>query len=251
MGSNYLESLKGKKVLITGASGGIGSAIALLLSGFGASIGLHYHQDEEAVQATLAEIHSSGGSACLFQSNLLEAAGGDLVGRFVETYGGIDVLVNNAGAIFGFTPFEELSEADWDRTFALNAKAPFFLAKSAFPFMRERGGRILNISSISAKYGGGVCSLHYGAAKAALEAITVGLAKAGAPHGILVNTVRAGFIDTPFHRKLGRDKLEDRVRQIPLRKAGAPLDVARMVAHLASEAGDFITGEVFTVAGGD
>ena len=113
------------------------------------------------------------------------------------------------------------------------------------------GGKIINISSISAKYGGSEKTLHYGASKAALEAINVGMAKAGAPYNILVNTVRGGFIDTPLHKKLGRTNLEKRIQAIPLKRAGKAEDMARMVLFLASEGGDFITGETFTVAGGD
>jgi 3-oxoacyl-[acyl-carrier protein] reductase len=118
--------------------------------------------------------------------------------------------------------------------------------------MRDhRGGKIINISSISVKYGGSAQTLHYGAAKSALETVTLGLSKAGAKHNILVNTVRGGFIDTPMHQKLGRTNIEKRIEMIPLKKAGKPRDVAGMVLFLASEAGDFITGETFTVAGGD
>ena len=115
----------------------------------------------------------------------------------------------------------------------------------------QGGGKIINISSISAKYGGSGQTLHYGAAKSALETVTLGLAKAGAKYNILVNTVRGGFIDTSMHKKLGRNNIEKRIEMIPLRRAGRPEDMARMVLFLASEAGDFITGETFTVAGGD
>jgi NAD(P)-dependent dehydrogenase (short-subunit alcohol dehydrogenase family) len=95
--------------------------------------------------------------------------------------------------------------------------------------------------------------MHYGAAKAALDAITKGLAKAGAPYSILVNSIRGGLIDTPFHTKIGRSPqaVEERIKLIPLKRIGQPLDIARMVLFLASEAGDYITGEVFTIAGGD
>lgn len=118
--------------------------------------------------------------------------------------------------------------------------------------MKEQGGgKIINISSVSAKYGGSPQTLHYGAAKAALDATTVGLARAGAPYNILVNSVRGGLVDTPFHHKIGRSSLEDRIKLTPLKRAGQPIDIARMVLFLASSAGDYITGEIFTVAGGD
>jgi NAD(P)-dependent dehydrogenase (short-subunit alcohol dehydrogenase family) len=164
----------------------------------------------------------------------------------------LDVLINNAGAAVGPKDILDLDEESWNKTFWLNARAPFFLAQSAFKHMKDNGGgKIINISSISAKYGGSVQTLHYGAAKSALKTVTLGLSKAGAKHNILVNTVRGGFIDTPMHQKLGRDNLEKRIEMIPLRKPGRPQDMAGMVLFLASEAGDFVTGETFTIAGGD
>ncbi len=135
---------------------------------------------------------------------------------------------------------------------ALNAKAPFFLARRAFGAMQRRGGgKIINISSIAARYGGSSRTMHYGAAKAALESLTVGLARAGAPYRILVNAVQAGFIRTPFHRAIKGKDLARRIRMIPLQRAGEPDDVARVALFLASSAGDFITGQIVTVSGGD
>ena len=104
---------------------------------------------------------------------------------------------------------------------------------------------------MAAKYGGSEKSLHYGAAKAALEAETIGMARAGAKYGILINAIRGGFIDTSFHQKLESKNIEERVQLIPLKRAGKPEDLARMVLFLASEAGDFITGEILAVTGGD
>ena len=145
-----------------------------------------------------------------------------------------------------------MDEESWDKTFQLNTRTPFFLAQNAFKHMKENGGgKIINISSISVKYGGSSQTLHYGAAKSALETITLGLSKAGAKHNILVNTVRGGYIDTPMHQKMGRKNSKERIEMIPLKRAGKPEDIARIVLFLASEAGDFITGETFTVAGGD
>ena len=247
------EDLKGKKVLVTGASSGIGACIAGLLGSYGAVVGVHYRSNEKGARDIVHNIRKQGGEAEAFQGDLLDAsARGKLLKSFIDVFGGIDVLVNNAGGIYGPKHFLELDEESWDNTFALNAKAPFFLAKDTFSFMKEQGGgKIISISSVSAKYGGSPQTLHYGAAKAALEAVTVGLARAGAPYNILVNSIRGGFIDTPFHEKIGRSDLEGRIKLIPLKRAGRPLDIAGMVLFLASSAGDYITGEVFTVAGGD
>jgi len=247
------EDLKGKRILVTGASSGIGACIADLSGSYGAFVGVHYRNDKKGALGVVSKINKRGGKAEAFQSDLLlSSVGANPLKSFTDVFGGIDVLVNNAGGVYGPKHFLELDEESWDNTFTLNAKAPFFLAKEAFSVMKEQGGgKIINISSISAKYGGSPQTLHYGAAKAALDSITVGLARAGAQYNILVNSVRGGFVDTPAHKKMGRGDLEDRIKLIPLKRAGHPIDIARMVLFLASEAGDYITGEIFTVAGGD
>ena len=247
------EDLKGKNVLVTGASSGIGACIADLLGSYGAFIGVHYRRNEEGAANIAGNIKKQGGKAEVFQGDLLDASvRGELIKSFIDVFGGIDVLVNNAGGVYGTKYFLELDEESWENTFTLDAKAPFFLAKNAFYFMKEQGGgKIINISSISAKYGGSPETLHYGAAKAALDSITIGLARAGAQYNILVNSIRGGVVNTPFHEKIGRSDLQDRMKLIPLKRAGQPIDIARMVLFLVSNAGDYITGEIFTVAGGD
>lgn len=247
------ESIKGKRVLVTGASTGIGASIAELFSSYGAIVGIHYRQSEEEASAVLNSINDRGGEAMLFKGDLLEnSIRTTLIHSFIDAFGGIEVLVNNAGGIYGYRHFLELDEESWNDTFTLNVTAPFFLAKEAFSYMKNHGGgKIINISSISAKYGGSPQSLHYGAAKAALDAVTVGLARAGASYNILVNSIRGGFVDTQFHKKIGRGNFEERIKLIPLKRAGKPLDIARLALFLASEAGDYITGEIFAVAGGD
>jgi len=253
MSSSIISGLENKRVLVTGATGGIGTRLVRMFAEKGAVVGIHYHQNREQAELLTREIESNGGQAGCFQSDLLASTGADLVDAFVERFGGIDVLVNNAGAICGFKDFLELDETSWSETFQLNTQSPFFLAQRAFARMKKSGGgKIINISSIAAKYGGSSRSLHYGASKAALEAVTVGLAKAGASHNILVNAVRGGYIDTPAQHRLSSQKdLTGRIKRIPLQRAGQPGDIASMVVFLASGAGDFITGEIMTVAGGD
>ena len=250
---DVLFDIKGKRVLITGASTGIGACTAELFASHGANVGIHYNKSEAKANDVLQRIKRHGGDATVLQADLLNSIScTKLVDSFIDRFGGIDVLVNNAGGIYGFRHFLELDEKSWDDTFTLNVKSSFFIAKEAFSFMKAHGGgKIVNISSISAKYGGSENSMHYGAAKAALDAITKGLSRAGTENNILVNSVRAGFVDTPFHKKIGRENIDDRIKLTPLKRAGEPIDIARMVLFLASEAGDYITGEVFTVAGGD
>lgn len=246
------SGLNGRRVLITGASGGIGSSLARLFAEHGALLGLHYHRNHAETETLVHEIEKAGGEAVAIQADLCAPALPSLLQTFTERFGGIDILINNAGAVIGAVDFLDLEPQMWEQTFRLNVQSPYFLAREAFVAMkRQGGGKIINISSISAKYGGSSKTLHYGAAKAALEAITTGLARQGAPHNILVNAVRGGFIDTPMHHKIRRANRQQRIDMIPLKRAGMPADVARMVLFLASEACDFVTGEVFTVAGGD
>ena len=246
------ESIKNKKVLITGASGGIGSCMALLFAKYGASVGINYTNGEKESSLLIDKIKKMGVDGAAFQADLTKESSKSIIPSFIDRFGGLDVLINNAGAAIGPKDILDMDEESWDKTFQLNTRAPFFLAQNAFKHMKENGGgKIINISSISVKYGGSSQTLHYGAAKSALEIVTLGLSKAGAKHNILVNTVRGGYIDTPMHQKMGRKNSKERIEMIPLKKVGKPQDIARMVLFLTSEAGDFITGETFTVAGGD
>ena len=247
------ESIRGKRVLITGAGSGMGASMAELFGEYGAVVGVHYNQSEDGAGKVMARVREKGGSAIPVRADLMDpGACTQLVPRFVKEAGGLEVLVNSAGAVQGHHHFLEMDRESWDMTIALDLTAPFFIAQGAFRHMKGHGGgRIISISSIAAKYGGSDETIHYGAAKAGLEAMTRTLARAGARHGILVNAIQPGVIDTDFHRKIGRATLAERVKKIPLGRAGTPLDVARLCLFLASEAGDYITGQVYGVTGGD
>lgn len=249
-------SLQGKKILVTGSSTGIGAAIATLFAHYGAEVGVHYNKSKKDAIAVAKRISGLGIKAYLFQADLTRAGDRDeLVGKFMKIYGGIDVLVNNAGALYEYKHFSGLSEKSWDKTFALNVKAPFYLIGQAFEYMKKnKGGRIINISTASVKYGGSLYNIHYCASKAALDTMTVGFSRAGAEYGILVNSIRCGLIDTPMQDKIPgyrEERFQKRVSLVPLKRPGRPEDIARMAVFLASSAGDFITGQVFTVSGGD
>ena len=250
------EGIKNKSVLITGATGGIGAAMTKIFAEHGARVGVHYRSNKKEADRLLEAIRSKGGEAKTFSADLIEVGGmKGLILSFIKEFGGIDVLINNAGATYDYQHFSELDEASWTNTFALNVKAPFYLSGEAFQYMQGHGGgRIINISSVNVKYGGSAKSMHYVASKAALEALTIGFAREGAQYNILVNAIRCGVIDTPMRTKVSGYSEEDfkkRVDVIPLKRMGEPLDVARMALFLASECGNFITSEIFTVAGGD
>jgi len=250
------EDIKNKRVLITGASTGIGACTAQLFASYGATIGIHYNSSREKAKILAEKIGEIGDryhSPILIQADLLNPNERDMViPTFIDHARGLDILINNAGAIIGTQHFLEMDDESWDKTLNLNLKSSFFLAKSAFSHMKEHGGgRIISISSISAKYGGSVSSIHYGAAKAGLEAVTRTLAREGAQYNILVNAIQPGVINTEAHKKIGRDSLSNRVKSIPLKRAGNPVDVANLCLFLASGCGDYITGQVLGVTGGD
>ena len=149
-----IAGLKDKKVLITGATGGIGSCLVRMFASEGATVGIHYHQNQEQAKSLTQSIEADGGRAECFKTDLLSTNAPSLIHDFIEKFSGIDVLVNNAGGILGFKDFLELDETSWNETQRLNVQAPFFLAQQAFSHMKEHGGgKIINISSIAAKYG--------------------------------------------------------------------------------------------------
>lgn len=243
--------LQGKRILVTGASSGIGEATVRLLSEAGAVVGIHYHQRLKEAQSIKEEIQSSGGVAEVFQANLSNAQERDtIIPAFIEKFSGLDGLVNNAGAPQGKNTFPNIQKNEWDETFALNIEAPFFLSQQAFTAMQsQRGGKIVNISSIGVKYGGSAKTVHYAMAKSALETLAVGMAKMGAEFNILVNTVRAGMTDTAFWQDKTKEEIEARKKLIPLKRIGKPEEVAEMICFLLSHA--YITGQTIAVSGGE
>lgn len=247
------ESLKGCRVLVTGASSGIGASIACTFGRFGSTVGVHYYSGRDRAEIIASEIEDLGGSAYLIQADLTDPnESKDLIERFIESAGCINVLVNNAGAIYKPNNFLELDMDAWNATLALDLTAPYILGREAFRYMKDHGGgKIITISSIAAKYGGSETSIHYGAAKAGVEAVTRSFSRFGAKYNILTNIIQAGVIHTPLHEKIGRVSLEDRISRIPLGRAGRPEEIAMVCAFLASEHGDYITGQTIGVTGGD
>ncbi|TSC73239.1 MAG: 3-oxoacyl-[acyl-carrier protein] reductase [Parcubacteria group bacterium Gr01-1014_70] len=254
MSFEYSE-LKGRRVLITGASSGIGAAIAKYFGACGARVGVHYGKNRTHAMEVLREIRESGGDGKLFCGDLrTEKVAKNLTMDFIHAFGGIDVLVNNAGALHTYRHFSELDGEMLKSAFTLHALAPFLLMQDAFvPMQKQRFGRIINISTNALAYAGSH-TLHYCASKAALEAISAGFAREGAKDNVLVNVVRCGLIDTPMHTKTPEYDMarwKKRIKMIPIGHAGSPDDIARTVLFLASAGGDFITGEVITIAGGE
>jgi len=245
------NQLKNKYVLVTGASSGIGFQIAKDFLLEGAFVGVHYCNNLKGAKRTLK--YAKNKQCKIFKSDFSSSKEvSALWNEFILwSKGRIDVLVNNADFVKPMS-LENLSEEEWDKTFQVNLKAAFQLSRAAFPIMsKKKNGRIINISSGGWKYGGSKASVHYGASKAALEALTIAFAKIGAPHNVLVNAIRPGATKTPFHKKIGRNDLSARINLVPLKRLAKPSEISNTVLFLASSKSSFITNTIINVTGGE
>lgn len=240
-----------KRILVTGASSGIGFQVAHDFLKLGTSVGAHYCHNQAGARRLLD--YAAPEQCQIFQADFSRSEEVLRLWDEFMTWGGrIDVLVNNAGEATQPASMNELTEHAWDKTFQVNVKAPFLLSRAALSVMsKQRSGRIINISSIGVKFGGSPVTVHYSASKAALEAITKSFAKAGAPFNVLVNVVQAGVTKTPLHEKIGRTDLSERIALIPLKRLAEPREISNVVLFLASEESSFITGTVVSVSGGE
>lgn len=244
--------LQGKRTLVTGASRGIGRAVAERFAREGARLCVHYAQDETAARQVLDSLEGDG--HCLVQADLADSHQvRELVKRAVQTLGGIDVLVNNAGVFFDHAvddlDYEEWQVA-WTRTLGINLLGPANLVHQVVPHMIENGGgRIINISSRGAFRGEPVAPA-YGASKAALNSLSQSLAVALAKHGIQVYGVAPGYVATDMISDLlGSERGEEIASQSPLNRVARPEEVAAAVAWLAAPEAEFMTGAIIDING--
>jgi 3-oxoacyl-[acyl-carrier protein] reductase len=237
--------LTGRTALVTGASGGIGSAIARQLASLGARVALSGTR-REALDALSADLPGS----VVLPTDLSDGAAVDaLVPSAVEALGGLDILVNNAGLTRDNLALR-MKDADWDAVIAVNLTAAFRLARAACkPMMKARRGRIISVSSVVARMGN-AGQANYAASKAGLEGLTRALAHELAPRNITVNAVAPGFITSAMTDALNETQRGAMFERIPLARFGTPEDVAAAVAWLASEAGGYVTGQVVAINGG-
>ena len=247
------SNLRGAVALVTGASSGIGAATATALANLGARVAIAYHRNQAGADATRAGILASGGIAIAVKADVrLADETRALVARVAAELGPIDVLVNNAGSLVERMKLPDLTEARLDEIFALNLKSALFAAQAVAPSMIERRrGAIVNIVSIAGHNGGGPGAGAYAASKAALTSYTKSLAKELAPHGVRVNAVAPGVIDTPFHEAFSTpEMIKAFVSTIPLGRVGTSAECASVIAFLVSDAAAYIVGETIEVNGG-
>ena len=249
-----MSDLQGKVILITGSSTGIGAAAARAFGAHGARVAVHWNASEAPARAVARDVESAGGQAALFKADLSrpgEAA------RLVEAvrghYGRIDVLVNNAGSVFGRKPFGEWSAAEFDAMLQLNVRAVVEACQAVVAVFRSQGGgNIINVTSIAARNGGGPGVVLYAATKGFVSTITRGLAKELAADKVRVNAVAPGVILTPLHdRNTPPATLEALRNTVPMGRLGEAEECAGAFLYLASdEMSGYVTGQVLEVNGG-
>ena len=242
--------LDGKTALVTGATRGIGRAIALRFAAEGADVAFTYRSQDEAAAALQAEMEAMGVRAKAYKSDAASYEDAhNVVADVKETFGHIDILVNNAG-ITKDGLMMRMDEAAWDAVIGTNLKSAFNFIHACTPIMaRQRSGSIINMSSVVGVSGNaGQCN--YSASKAGLIGLSKSIAKEMGPRGIRSNCIAPGFITTDMTEALPENLRQEWEKQIPLRRAGQPEDVAKVALFLASDLSSYVTGQVINCCGG-
>jgi 3-oxoacyl-[acyl-carrier protein] reductase len=236
--------------IVTGGSGALGRAISTALAAEGAAVVVHYASHHNAAEAVVGAISEMGGRAVSVQADLATPEGArQLVSSALESFGKIDILVNNAGMIRD-TLILRMKDEDWSTVLHTNLSSAFYCTRAVLrEFVRQHGGRIINIASIVAEVGN-PGQANYVAAKAGLIGLTKAVAREVATRGITVNAVAPGFIEAGMTSRLSAEQTRTHIEQVPLGRAGKPEEVAAAVVFFASDDAAYITGQVLNVDGG-
>jgi len=245
-----MRKLEGKVAVVTGASRGIGRAIALKLADEGAKVIVNYSGSQAKAEEVVAAIQANGGEALAVQASVSKTEEvSALMDAAVKTFGSLDILVNNAG-ITRDNLLMRMKEDEWDDVLDTNLKGVFLCTKAVTrQMMKQRAGRIINISSIVG-VAGNAGQANYVAAKAGVIGLTKTTAKELASRNILVNAIAPGFIETEMTEQLPEDIKQSMLTQIPLAKLGQPEDIAKAVTFLASDEANYMTGQTLHIDGG-
>lgn len=248
-----IPDLAGKAILVTGASTGIGAALARALGAQGAMVGVHFNSSKDAAEAVANAVKDAGGKAFLVRA---DASSSSEIARAVEdtasAFGRLDGLVNNAGGMVGRMNYADMDDAYYDRVMDLNGRSVIAASRAAIPHLRRQGGFIINTTSIAARNGASNGAGLYGSSKALVSNITRGMAKELIGSGIRVNAVAPGVIDTPFHERYSTEaQLRANVATIPQGRMGTPEECVGAYLFLASESlSSYVVGQVIEVNGG-
>jgi 3-oxoacyl-[acyl-carrier protein] reductase len=246
--------LKGKVVLITGASTGIGAAAARAFARLGSRLIIHYNASRSAAEAVAGECEALGGTATLVGGDVMQSENVKrIAAEALAVHGRIDVLINNAGGMIGRTRIEDYTDAYIEQVLALNVTQVAMFMHEVVPAMRrQKSGNVINVSSIAARHGGGAGAIIYAGAKGFISTATRGWAKEVVGDGIRVNAVSPGVILTPFHDRYSTaEQLKAMQATIPMNRVGTPEECAGTFVYLASDAlSGYVTGQVIEVNGG-
>lgn len=238
---------------VTGSSTGIGRAIALGFAREGCRVVVHYNSSEDKAHEVADRVGELGGEALLVKGDVSDS--GDvrrMTGEIEGRYGRVDVLVNNAGSLIERRTLEEMTEDLWDRVMEVNLKSVYLCSQAVLPLMRRQGkGRIINVTSVAARNGGGPGSAAYATAKGGVSTLTRAMARELVADGVLVNGIAPGVIATPFHDRFTPPEVRNQMAQgIPLEREGTPEETVGAVLFLASSAADYLVGEIIEINGG-
>lgn len=253
MGDFRVPDLEGKVFLVTGASTGIGAAVARALGKQGAKVAVHYNSSKAEAEAVAADITAAGAEAWTVGGDVSKSANVEaIVAQTGERFGRIDGLINNAGALVKRVPIEQMTDELYDSVLDLNVRSVVTACRAAIPWLRRQGGVIINTSSIAARHGGGPGSGLYASSKAFVSNITRGLAKELVKDRVRVNAVAPGVIMTPFHERFSTpEQIAAMVNTIPMGRTGTPEECVGAYLFLASESlSGYVTGQIIEVNGG-
>lgn len=242
--------LKDKVAVVTGGSRGIGKGIVQAFAAEGAKVAIVYRGSQQAAEELVQEVSAKGGQAKAYQCDVAQLGSVEECVKKIEAdLGAIDIVVNNAGVIHDDL-FVRLEPEHWNTVLATNLGGTYHFCKAlAYPMMRRRSGRIINLSSVAAEHVN-MGQTNYAASKGAINAFTRALALELAGRGVTVNAIAPGFIETDMSAAV-RNKAGDMIKKIiPMKRIGTPEDIARVAVFLASEESAYITGQVITVDGG-
>jgi len=249
-----MEDLKGKTALVTGASTGIGAAVAIAFAARGMRVAVHYNSSADAANQVVDTIRSAGGDAFALQADVRDTAAiRECVKQTASRLGRIDVLVNNAGSLVKRVPIAEFDDALFDEVMHINARSVLAFAREVVPMMRSHGGgNIINVTSVAARTGGGPGAYLYAGSKGFVSTATHGLARELVGDKIRVNAVAPGVIQTPFQDRFSTPAMLESFRAgIPMGRIGTPDECVGAFLYLASEQlSGYVTGQVVEVNGG-
>jgi 3-oxoacyl-[acyl-carrier protein] reductase len=246
--------LTNKVAVITGGSSGIGQAIAIAMAAEGADIAINYYSNDQGAQETAERVKAFGRRILTVKSDVSKkGAVDDFAARVLETYGHVEILVNNAGSIIRRSTFLDLDEKLWDACMELNLKGAYLCSQAFIPYLIEKPGScIISMSSVASRVGSPGETVHYAVAKAGINILTVALAKEFGTKGLRANAIAPGTVETPLltRNNTPQSWIDDRMKKTLMGRFAKAEEIAAMAVYLASDWGAFITGQVIDINGG-